>query len=63
MAVSVTRLGAISPFGRYILALRAFLSEKTSPKSFGQYCFPKIAQNSPKLAQIWATTISTQNAI
>jgi hypothetical protein len=44
---SVTRLGEISPFGRYFLALGAFFSEKYRPNDLGAIFFKKIAQNSP----------------
>jgi hypothetical protein len=45
---SVTRLGEISPFGRYFLALGAFFSEKYHPNDLGAIFFKNIAQNSPK---------------
>jgi hypothetical protein len=47
LAGSVTRLGEISPFGRYFLALGAFFSEKYRPNDLGAIFFKNIAQNLP----------------
>jgi hypothetical protein len=41
---SVTRLGEISPLGRYFLALGAFFSEKYHPNDFGAIFFKRSPQ-------------------
>jgi hypothetical protein len=56
----VTRLGKISPFGQYFLALGAFFSEKYRPNDLGA-CFlknrPKFTLISSRFGQLFVLKI------
>jgi hypothetical protein len=47
VSISATRLGEISPFGRYFLALGTFFSENHRPNDLSAIFFKNIAQNLP----------------
>jgi hypothetical protein len=45
IAIRVTRLGEISPFGRFFMVLGKFFSRKNCPMIWAKVCHEKIAQN------------------